>query len=62
MNAYLKRVGKRGRRMKVLLKEKVDPKQIKVRLSPEASQRAWIRIQRIRNRLNENIIRTTDRS
>ena len=48
--------------MKVLLKEKVDPKQIKVRLSPEASQRAWIRIQRIRNRLNENIIRTSDRS
>lgn len=48
--------------MKVLLKERIDPKAVKVRLSPEASQRAWIRIQRIRNRLNETTIRTTDRS
>ena len=37
--------------MKVLLKERVDPKQIKVGLSPEAAKRAWARIQRIRARL-----------
>ena len=48
--------------MKVLLKERVNPQQIKVGLSPEAAKRAWARVQRIRNRLSENSIRTTDRS
>lgn len=42
-------------KMKVLLKERVNPKEVKVRLSPEASRRAWARIQRIRNRLNEKV-------